>query len=280
MKDRNPTTPSKRQTKTPSFSERLSDVDGPYKPLTRGLSKQSGRNSDGRITMEHRGGGHKRRYRLVDFDYDKKDIPAQVETIEYDPNRSAFIALVCYADGERRYVIAHDEMEEGDMFVVSADAPIEAGNRLPLSEIPVGTEVYNVELQPNGGAKIARSAGSAVEVTAKEEKYVNVKMPSTEVRKVLADCWATIGTASNVEHGRRVEGKAGRRRWQGWRPKVRGTAKNAVDHPYGGGEGRTGRGTRREKTATGRSSGKGQKTRKPNKYSDKLIVERRTNKNE
>lgn len=278
MKKYKPTTPSQRHTQTPSFKERLSDVDGPYDPLVAGLNKKSGRNNMGRITTRHKGGGHKRKYRFIDFKYDKKDIPATVETIEYDPNRSAFIALVCYKDGERRYVIAHDEMETGDEFVVSKGAPVKPGNRLPLSEIPVGTTVYNVELKPGGGAKIARSAGNSAEVTAREGKYVNLKMPSTEIRKVLSGCWATVGEVSNPEHGRRVIGKAGRNRWLGKRPTVRGVAMNAVDHPYGGGEGRTGRGTRRAKTQTGRPSGKGQKTRRPNKYSDKLIVERRKKK--
>lgn len=276
MKQGKPTTPSQRHSRAPSGDELSGNASD--KKLTKGFRRGSGRNSDGRITMRHRGGGHKRTYRFVDFIYDKKNIPATVESIEYDPNRSAYIALVCYNDGERRYVIAHDDMEVGDEIITSEDASTKAGNRLPLSNIPVGTSVYNIELKPNSGAKIARSAGNSAEVMARDGGYVHLKMPSTEIRKVPEGAWATIGEVSNPQHNRRRLGKAGRSRWLGRRPKVRGVAQNAVDHPFGGGEGRTGRGTRKQKTKWGRPAGKGEKTRKKNKYSDKLIVERRKKK--
>lgn len=234
-----------------------------------------GRNNAGRITMRHRGAGHKRAYRLVDFKYNKRDIPATIKSVEYDPNRTAFIGLASYADGEKRYVVVPQKIEVGTKFVVSKEAPIAVANRLPLSQIPIGTFVYNVELKPEGGAKIARSAGNYAEVVAHDAGYVHLKMPSSEVRKVLGSCWATIGEVSNSESRLVKGGKAGHSRWLGKRPTVRGSAMNPVDHPHGGGEGKQGRGLRRAKTKWGKPSGKGQKTRSPKKYSNALIVRRR-----
>lgn len=246
----------------------------PEKSLTYGFRRAVGRNSQGRITMRHKGAGHKRLYRDVDFLYDKKNIPATIKSVEYDPNRSAFIGLAVYQDGEKRYVILPKGITPGYKFLVSDKAPLEPGNRLPLKNIPVGTFVYNIELKPMGGAKIARSAGIFAQVVANADGYTNLKMPSTEVRKVSENCWATIGTVSNEEYHLQNFGKAGRSRWKGIRPTVRGTAMNPVDHPYGGGEGRQGRGTKRPKTLWGKVTG-GRKTRHPKKYSDVFIVSRR-----
>ncbi len=246
----------------------------PEKSLTHGFRRSVGRNSAGRITMRHKGAGHKRLYRAVDFLYDKKNIPAKIKTVEYDPNRSAFIGLAQYQDGEKRYVILPKAVKPGSAFIVSEKAPLEPGNRLPLRSIPVGTFVYNIELKPQGGAKIARSAGIFAQVVANAEGYTNIKMPSTEIRKVSENCWATVGTVSNDEHHLENYGKAGRSRWKGIRPTVRGTAMNPVDHPYGGGEGRQGRGTKRPKTMWGKVTG-GRKTRRPKKYSNLFIVSRR-----
>jgi len=212
---------------------------------------------------------------MIDFKYDKKDIPAKIETIEYDPNRSGFIALVCYADGERRYILAPQSMTAGDTFSVSETAKPKVGNRLPLSKIPVGSFVYNVELKPGAGARLARSAGNYAEVVAHDAGYTTLKMPSTEIRKVQASAWASIGEVSNEEHRQVSIGKAGRARHMGLRPKTRGSAKNAVDHPHGGGEGHSPRGHRRQRTKQGRPTGKGQKTRSPKKYSNKFIVQKR-----
>lgn len=246
----------------------------PDKSLTHGFRRSVGRNSAGRITMRHKGAGHKRLYRDVDFLYDKKDVPAKITSVEYDPNRSAFIGLAVYKDGDKRYVILPKASKPGDSFIVSAKAPLEPGNRLPLKYIPVGTFVYNIEIKPEGGGKIARSAGIFAQVVANADGYTNIKMPSTEVRKVSENCWATIGTVSNEEHHLENYGKAGRSRWKGIRPTVRGTAMNPVDHPYGGGEGRQGRGTKRPKTMWGKVTG-GRKTRSPKKYSNVFIVSRR-----
>lgn len=246
----------------------------PKKSLTKGRKRFVGRNGDGRITVRHKGGGHKRLYREVDFLYLKRDIPAKVETVEYDPNRSSFIALVCYADGERRYVIAPKALRVGASFVASEEAPITPGNRTLLRNIPVGTFVYNIEIHPNGGARLVRSAGNYAEVIAHDAGYTHVKLPSTEVRRIVDSAWASIGEVSNEEHKLRTIGKAGRSRWLGIRPTVRGTAMNPVDHPYGGGEGSQPRGTRYPKTAWGKKTG-GVKTRKPKKYSNLLIVSRR-----
>ncbi len=247
----------------------------PLKALTSGFKRDVGRNSFGRLTTRHKGGGHKRLFRDVDFRYNKKDIPAEVLTIEYDPNRTGFICLVQYKDGEKRYVLMPKSMKVGDEFVVSEKAPVKIGNRLPLKKIPVGTFIYNVELKPGNGGKLGRSAGNYIEVIAQDNKYTLLKMPSTEVRKVHEDCFASIGEVSNDENRLVNIGKAGRSRWLGIRPTVRGTAMNPVDHPHGGGEGRQGRGSRRAKTATGRPTGKGQKSRRAKKYSNIFIVTRR-----
>jgi len=246
----------------------------PEKSLTRGFRRAVGRNSQGRITTRHKGSGHKKLYRDVDFLYDKRDIPATIKSVEYDPNRSAFIGLAVYKDGEKRYVILPKSVRPGATFIVSEKAPLETGNRLPLRNIPVGTFVYNVELKPKGGAIIARSAGIFAQVVANAEGYTNIKMPSTEVRKVSEECYASVGSVSNDEHHLENYGKAGRSRWKGIRPTVRGTAMNPVDHPYGGGEGRQGRGTKRPKTMWGKVTG-GRKTRTPKKYSNVFIVSRR-----
>lgn len=276
MKKYAPTTPSRRAMSTVTYRGVLTASE-PYKPLTKGVKRSVGRNNAGRITTRHKGGGHKRLYRSVDFKYDKKDIPAVVETIEYDPNRSGFIGLVCYADGERRYVLLPQKVSVGETIIVSEKADLKPGNRLPLKNITVGTFVYNLELKPGAGGKIVRSAGSFAEVLSNDAGYTLVKMPSSEIRKINEKCWASIGAVSNEEYKLVNLGKAGRSRWLGIRPTVRGSAMNPVDHPYGGGEGRQGRGTRRPKTAWGKITG-GRKTRKAKKYSDKMIVSRRRKK--
>ena len=246
-----------------------------HKPLTKGRRHTGGRNSQGRLTMRHRGGGHKKAYRFVDFDLNKKNIPARLVSIEYDPFRSAFIGLAIYADGEKRYVVVPRTLAVGDTFVVSETADIKIGNRLPLGKIPVGAFVYNVELKPGAGGRLARAAGNYCEVVAQDAGYTHLKMPSTEVRRVIDTAWASIGEVSNEEHRLVNLGKAGRSRWMGIRPTVRGSAMNPVDHPHGGGEGRSGRGSRRQKTMWGKPAGKGQKTRRPKKYSNVFIVSRR-----
>ena len=249
-------------------------TNSPEKSLTSGFKRGVGRNNRGRITTRHKGGGHKRLFRDVDFSYNKHNIPFTVKTVEYDPNRSGFIGLVVYKDGEKRYVIIPKSVKVGASFVVSEKAELTVGNRLPLKNIPVGTFVYNIELKPRGGAKISRSAGIFAQVVANADGYTNIKMPSSEVRKVNENCWACVGTVSNEEHHLENYGKAGRSRWKGIRPTVRGTAMNPVDHPYGGGEGRQGRGTKRPKTMWGKVTG-GRKTRTPKKYSNIFIVSRR-----
>ena len=274
MKRFNPTSPSRRNKAIVNYSQILT-TDEPYKPLTNGFRRGSGRNNTGRITTRHKGGGHKRSYRQIDFKYDKKDIPARIETIEYDPNRTAFISLVTYADGEKRYVVLPKTLKVGDKFVVSEKAEIKAGNRLPLKNIPVGTFVYNIEVKLDGGAKLVRSAGSFAEVIAQDNGYSLIKMPSTEVRKILETAWASIGEVSNDENRLQNIGKAGASRHRGIRPTVRGTAMNPVDHPHGGGEGRQGRGRRRAISIYGKPTGKGQKSRRAKKYSNKFIVTRR-----
>ncbi len=250
-------------------------TDNPHKPLVRGGKRRMGRNNAGRITVRHKGGGHKRLFRDVDFMYDKVNIPARVETVEYDPNRSGFIGLLCYRDGERRYALLPKNVRPGASVLIADTAPLMPGNRLPLAKIPVGTFVYNVEVKPRGGAKLVRSAGVFAEVVAQADGYTSLKLPSTEVRKVSDTAWACVGEVSNEEFKLRNIGKAGRSRWLGIRPTVRGSAMNPVDHPHGGGEGRQGRGLRRAKSAWGKPTGKGQKTRTPKKYSNFFIVSRR-----
>jgi large subunit ribosomal protein L2 len=276
MKTFRPTTPSRRNTVlTPYRKLGVNSKSKPAKSLTTGGKNTAGRNHHGRITMRSMGGGHKKLMRTVDFKFDKRDIPAKIESVEYDPHRTAFIALICYNDGERRYMVTPKGLKVGDTVMTSVKAPITPGNRLPLKNIPVGTFVYNVEIKPEGGAKIARAAGNFVELIANDLGYAYLKMPSSEVRKVPEMSWASVGEASNDQHKLRNEGKAGRNRWKGIRPHVRGSAMNAVDHPHGGGEGRAGRGLKRAKTKWGKPSGKGQKTRTPKKYSNVFIVSRR-----
>lgn len=247
----------------------------PEKSLTKGGKRFVGRNNAGRVTVRHKGGGHKKVYRLIDFKFDKKDIPAKVASVEYDPFRSAFIGLAVYRDGEKRYVVVPKTVSVGHEFLVSEKAPLLTGNRLPLSSIPVGTFIYCVALKPGGKANIARSAGNYAQVIAQDGEYAHVKLPSSEVRKIHGTCWASVGEVSNEEHRLVSIGKAGRKRWKGIRPTVRGSVMNPVDHPHGGGEGRQGRGLRRAKTMWGKPSGKGQKTRRPKKYSNVFIVSRR-----
>ncbi len=276
MKSYKPTSAGRRDSTVINYKEKLtSNRNTPFKALTKGKKSTGGRNSQGRITTLNRGNGNKRVYREIDFTFNKKDIPAVIESIEYDPFRTGFIALVLYKDGERRYMLVPQNMKVGDEFVVSTEARAKLGNRLPLAKIPVGTFVFAVEIKPEGGAVIARSAGNYAEVVAHDGGYTQLRMPSSEVRKVLSSAWASIGEVSNEENRLVRIGKAGRARHMGLRPKVRGTAKNAVDHPHGGGEGRQPRGHKRSRTMQGRPTGKGQKTRSPKKYSNKLIVSRR-----
>ncbi len=276
MKKYNPTSEGRRGMTGIEYRKVLtSNQSEPLKSLTKGMRSTGGRNSQGRTTMLNRGGGAKRTYRVVDFKFDKKEIPATVESIEYDPFRSGFIALVLYKDGERRYILAPKELKVGDVFVISAEARPTVGNRLPLGKLSAGTYVYNIETKPLGGARLVRSAGTRAEVVAQDGVYTHVRLPSTEIRKIIGTAWATVGTVSNEEHNLVVIGKAGRARHMGLRPKTRGTAKNAVDHPHGGGEQRSPRGHRRERTKQGRPTGKGQKTRSPKKHSNKFIVSRR-----
>jgi len=275
MKSSKPTSPGKRHTK-------LSENEGvsarkPKKSLTNGKKQSGGRGNTGKITTRHRGGGHKRRNRSVDLSLiDKAGISAVVEGIQYDPNRSGHLALLLFADGERRYTLAAEGMEPGDRVAVGPEAETKTGNRLPLKNISVGTDIYNVALKPGEPGKLARSAGSSIQVSAQGDQYTTVKMPSGEIRKIPKKAYGSVGSVSNPEHGRRELGKAGRARWLGKRPEVRGQVMNPVDHPHAGGEAHRTRGTRREKTNKGRPAGKGQKTRKSKKYSDKLIVQRRT----
>ncbi|GIC79102.1 50S ribosomal protein L2 [Moritella marina ATCC 15381] len=245
----------------------------PHAPLLEKKSKSGGRNNNGRITVRHHGGGHKQHYRIIDLKRNDKDgIPATVERLEYDPNRSANIALALYADGERRYVLAAKGMQAGDIIVSGVDAAIKAGNTLPMRNIPVGTTVHAVEMKPGKGAQIARSAGTYVQIIARDNSYVTLRLRSGEMRKVLVDCRATIGEVGNAEHMLRQLGKAGASRWRGVRPTVRGVVMNPVDHPHGGGEGRTSGG--RHPVSPWGMPTKGYKTRK-NKRTDKLIVRRR-----
>lgn len=274
MKKYKPTTKSRRNMSGINYRQIITTND-PEKSLTKGFRRANGRNNTGRITTRHKGGGHKRLHRDVDFFYNKFDVPFTIKTIEYDPNRSGFIGLAVYNDGEKRYVLLHNTAKVGDTFLVSEKAPMTPGNRMPLGSMLVGTFVYNVELKHKGGAKIARSGGDYAEILAKDGGYVDLKMPSTEVRKVPANAWATIGEVSNNENRLVNLGKAGRSRWLGIRPTVRGTAQNPVDHPHGGGEGRQGRGRRRAISVYGKPTGKGQKSRRAKKYSNKFIVNRR-----
>ena len=273
MKSYRPTSPSRRQMTTLPYRTLLSGTE-PTKSLTYGRKRAVGRNNVGRITVRHKGGGHKRRFREIDFTYDKVNIPAKIESIEYDPNRSGFIGLVLYKDGARRYVLLPGLLKVGDTFIVSEEAPLTTGNRLPLRKIPVGTFVYNIELEPGKGGKMARSAGSSAQVLAHEAGYVNLKMPSTEIRKVKDTCFASIGMVSNQENRFYTIGKAGKSRLKGRRPHVRGSAMNPVDHPHGGGEGRQPIGLKHPKTPWGKPA-LGVKTRRKKKWTSKYIIQRR-----
>ncbi len=275
MKSYSPRTASRRHMTNVSYSV-LSDVK-PWKPLLTRLKSHAGRNSQGRITVRHQGGGNKRLYRLVDFKQLKLNSKAKVETLEYDPYRTAFIARVKYEDGVVSYILASNEMKVGDEIITAPEAPLKPGNRLELKNIPVGYQVYNVELRPLQGGRLIRSAGSFAEVLAHSNGYTDLKVASGEVRRVLWQCYASIGQVSNPEHSLVVIGKAGRSRWLGIRPTVRGKAMNPVDHPYGGGEGSTQRGTRRPKTLWGKITG-GRKTRGKKKWSNRLILKRRPKK--
>lgn len=268
-----PTSPGRRfviKVKTPGLH-----TGEPFEPLLARKNRINGRNNVGRITVRRRGGGHKKHYRIVDFKRDKDGVPARVERIEYDPNRSAHIALICYQDGERRYIIAAKGMHEGQTIVSGEQSPIKMGNCLPLLNIPVGSTIYCVELKPGAGAQLARSAGASVQLAAREGNYAVLRLRSGEMRKVLVNCRASIGEVSNAEHNLRSLGKAGATRWRGRRPKVRGVAMNPVDHPHGGGEGRTS-GGRHPVSPTGVPT-KGYKTRN-NKRTQKLIVRDRRKK--
>ena len=247
----------------------------PMKRKTKGLHRAMGRNSRGRITSFHRGGGAKRLYRHIDFLQNKVNVPGTVVAIEYDPNRTTRIARIHYRDGDKRYILAPVGLSAGDTVVTAEQAPLKPGNRMPLKNILQGTTVHNVELRPGQGGRIVRSAGSGATVMAKEGKNVQLSLPSSELRLVHGDAYATVGQLSNSEHALVSIGKAGRSRWMGVRPKVRGTAMNPVDHPHGGGEGRQGRGTRRPKTRHGKVTG-GHRTRNPKKKSSKFIARRRT----
>lgn len=270
----NPITPGTRYRVGNAFTELTTDT--PEKSLLAPMSKSGGRNGSGKMTVRQIGGGHKRRYRVIDFKREKDGIPAVVKTIEYDPNRSAFISLVFYADGEKRYIIAPKGIKVGDTILSGSSATPVVGNAMFLKDIPLGAEIHNIELAPGKGAAMARSAGTYGVLMGREDKYAVVKLPSGESRRVLLTCKAVIGSTSNPDHGLEVFGKAGRKRWVGKRPRVRGVAMNPVDHPMGGGEGRASGGHPRSRTGI---MAKGQKTRNNKKHSSTLIISRRKAKN-
>ena len=265
-----PTSAGRRFQTVQTFDE-ITAVD-PYKPLTEPLHRSGGRNNTGQQTSWWRGGGHKRRYRIIDFKRSKRDVPATVSTIEYDPNRSARIALVTYADGEKRYILQPEGVKVGDTIVAGDQVDILRGNALPLKNIPLGTQVHNVELRPGKGGQIARSAGSSVQLVAKEGAYASMRMPSGEIRRINIECFATVGQVGNLDHENVSIGKAGRNRWKGKRPHVRGSAMNPVDHPLGGGEGKTAGG--RHPVSPWGMPTKGYRTRN-RKMTDRFIIQRR-----
>lgn len=267
VKKLKPITPGQRNRIAPVFDEITTST--PEKSLVKGSTKKGGRNNTGKMTMRYIGGGHKKKYRVIDFKRDKHGIPAVVKSVEYDPNRTARIALLFYADGEKRYIIAPEGITVGQTVLSGSGIAPEVGNAMAMSEIPLGTIVHNIELQPGKGASMARSAGSYAQLVAREGKYATIKLPSGQMRQVLVRCFATIGTVSNSDHMNVVLGKAGRNRWLGVRPRTRGVAMNPVDHPMGGGEGKSSGGHPRSRNGL---YTKGLKTRKPNKYSDKLII--------
>lgn len=269
-----PTSPGRRHQSASDFSEITRT--GPEKILTVPLKKRAGRNNQGRITVRHRGGGSKKKYRLIDFKRDKEGIPARVTSIEYDPNRSARVALLCYKDGEKRYIVAPSLLKVGDVVVAGEKAPLRRGNSLPLRRIPEGSPIHNIELVKGKGGQLVRSAGGSAQLLSKEGGYAQVKLPSGEIRLIHLECRATFGGVGNVEHENTQIGKAGRSRQLGRRPRVRGVAKNPVDHPHGGGEGRSGPG-RHPVTPWGQLT-RGKKTRKIRKRSDRFIIQRRKKK--
>lgn len=271
LKTYRPTSPGRRGMSGATFDEITRDK--PEKSLLRPLKKKGGRNAQGRVTVRHRGGGSKQRLRLIDFKRDKFGVPGKVAAIEYDPNRSARIALIHYADGEKRYILAPLELNVGDSVMSGSDAEVKPGNALPLSQIPTGTLIHNIEMQKGRGGQLARGAGVAAQLMVKEGDYALVRLPSSEMRRIRIDCLATIGQLGNVDHQNIKLGKAGRTRWLGWRPTVRGSAMSPRDHPHGGGEGRSPIGMPGPKTPWGKPA-LGYRTRKP-KASDKLIVKRR-----
>ena len=272
IKKYNPTTPGLRGMTVSTFEEITASK--PEKSLTVTLKKHAGRNVRGKITVRHRGGGTRPKYRIIDFKRNKDNIPATVKTIEYDPNRSANIALVVYADGEKRYIIAPNQLKVGDVIVSGPDSDIKPGNALPIANIPVGTMIHNIELKPGKGAQMVRSAGNAAQLMAKEGDYAQVRLPSGEVRMVRINCRATIGEVGNIEHSNFQIGKAGRKRHMGWRPTVRGSVMNPNDHPHGGGEGRAPVGRKSPVTPWGKPA-LGYKTRNKHKASSKYIVRSR-----
>ena len=274
IKKYKPTSNGRRGMTVLDFSEITTDQ--PEKSLLAPLKKKAGRNNQGKITVRHQGGGHKRQYRIIDFKRDKDGIPGRVATIEYDPNRSAYIALIHYKDGEKRYILAPNGLKVGDQIESGPNADVKRGNALPLANIPVGTIIHNIELKPGKGGQLVRAAGTEAQLLGKEGNYAVIRLASGEMRKVLKTCRATIGAVGNKDHELVKIGKAGRSRWLGKRPAVRGSAMNPVDHPHGGGEGRAPIGRKSPMTPWGKPT-LGYKTRKKNKASDKYIVRRRTN---
>jgi len=271
MKKYKPTTPGRRQAMVEDFS--TLDKKRPEKRLVAKLRTRAGRNRQGRITVRHKGGGVKRLYRIVDFAQKKLDVPAKVLTLEYDPNRTAFIALIEYSDGEKKYILAPQGLKQGDVILTSEKTELQPGNRMKLKNIPIGTDIYNAEILPGGGGKLIRSAGSSAKVLGNDGKYVHIKMPSGELRKLHGECFASIGALSRSEHRYVKIGNAGRSRYMGIRPTVRGSAMNPRDHPHGGGEGRTGIGLKHPKTPWGKPA-LGKKTRK-RKHTNVFIIKRR-----
>ncbi len=271
IKKYKPVTPSSRYKSSLSFDELTTDK--PYKKLTKGKKETAGRGAGGRISVRRRGSGHKRKYRIIDYKHDKYGIEGKITSIEYDPNRSANISLITYKDGEKRYIISPDKIKIGDTIISGPEVEIKIGNSLPMKNIPQGTSIYNIEMHRGKGAQLVRSAGATAQITAQEGDYVFVKLPSGEFRKIHKECYAVIGEVGNKDHSKVVIGKAGRSRWLNRRPKVRGVAMNPVDHPLGGGEGKSS-GGRHPVSPTGLPT-KGYKTRKKNKYSNKMIIKRR-----
>ncbi len=270
LKRLKPTTPGQRFSVVNAYAEVTTSK--PEKSLTKGAGKSGGRNSKGRMTMRYIGGGHKKSYRVIDFKRDKFNVPGIIKTVEYDPNRSAYISLVVYKDGEKRYILTPEGVKVGQEIVSGTGISPEVGNTLKLNDMPLGTIVHNIELQPGKGGELARSAGSSAQLVAREGKYATIKLPSGELRNILVNCMATIGTVSNSDHSLIKKGKAGRNRWLGRRPRTRGVAMNPVDHPMGGGEGKASGGHPRSRTGL---YAKGKKTRNKNKSSNKHIIERR-----